>query len=104
MVQGRRKIVWSINAILTKKSIFKYWNNRNKSTVYSKKLDILFYEILERISQSTEASIATKIENIRAILIRDYYLIFEISEFTIKVLDIWDTRQNPENFPIKKNE
>ena len=101
MVQGRRKIIWTIIARTTRNSIFSYWNNRNKSNLYSKKLFVLFNETLERIAINPEASIATNAENIRAVLVRDYYLTFEINEFKIKVLDIWDTRQNPQNFPIK---
>lgn len=102
MVQRRRKkIEWTVNALLTKKSIFYYWNNRNKSIVYSTKLNKLFTSTLHSIENSPEASIGSKTENIRAVLVRDYYLIFEISEFAIIVLDIWDTRQNPINFPIK---
>lgn len=101
MVRRARKIDWSINAVLNKKSIFLYWNNRNKSTLYSKKLNLLFTETLRRAENSPEASIAIKNENIRAILVKDYYLIFEITECNIKVLDVWDTRQNPQDFLIK---
>lgn len=101
MVQGRRKIIWTIIARTTRNSIFSYWSNRNKSNLYSKKLFVLFNETLERIAQFPQTSLATNSSNIRYVLVRDYYLIFEISEFTINVLDIWDTRQNPQNFPIK---
>lgn len=101
MVQGRRKIIWTIIAITTRNSIFSYWSNRNKSNLYSKKLFVLFNETLERIAQFPQTSSVTNSSNIRYVLVRDYYLIFEISEFTINVLDIWDTRQNPQNFPIK---
>lgn len=102
MVQRRRrKIEWTINAKLTKRSIFYYWNNRNKSTLYSQKLNHLFTETLHSTENYPEASIALEKENIRAIFVRDYYLIFEITELNIKVLDIWDTRQNPQDFPIK---
>lgn len=101
MVFRTRKVVWTINALITKKSIFFYWNNRNKSTIFSKKLNFLFNETLVRMSVSPEASMATNNENIRFVLIRDYYLIFEITDININVLDIWDTRQNPENFPIQ---
>ena len=34
-------------------------------------------------------------------LMNDYYLIYESSNSNIKVLDIWDNRQNPQNFPIE---
>lgn len=100
MVQRRRKkIGWTVNALITKKNIFYYWNNRNKSTVYSQKLNQLFTKTLHTIENSPEASIAIKSGKIRAILVKDYYLIFEITPLTIFVLDIWDTRQNPQNFP-----
>jgi toxin YoeB len=101
MVQGRRKIIWSIIARTSRNSIFSYWNNRNKSNLCSKKIFILFNETLERIAQFPETSLSTNSSKIRYVLVRDYYLIFETTEFTIKVLDIWDTRQNPENFPLK---
>ena len=94
-------LIFLISFLLTKKSIFYYWNNRNKSTVYSQKLNQLFTSPLRIVEKTPEASIATTKENIRAILVRDYYLIFEITELKIKVLDIWDTRQNPQDFPIK---
>ena len=101
MVQRRRrKIWWTVNALLTKKNIFYYWNNRNKSTVYSQKLEQLFTITLVTVENYPEATIAINKENIRAVLVRDYYLVFEITELTIKVLDIWDTRQNPQDFPI----
>ena len=101
MVQGTRKIIWSVNAVEVKKNIFKYWNNRNKSTVYSKKLDRIFKETLTRMTSFSEGSITTSYKNIRMVLVRDYYIIFEITDKAITVLDIWDTRQNPENFPIE---
>lgn len=101
MVQRRRKIKRTLNALLTKKNIFHYWNNRNKSTAYSQKLNQLFTATLKRLENNPEAPIFTKTENVRAILAIDYYLIFEITEFKIIVLDIWDTRQNPQDFPIK---
>jgi len=63
-------------------------------------LNKLFTTTLNTIENSPEATFSIRKENIRAVLVRDYYLIFEISEFNIKVLDIWDTRQNPQNFPI----
>ena len=100
MVRGRRKIIWTIEALLTKKELFKYWNFRNKSTLYSEKLELIFKEKLKQVAQYPEASIVIS-DNLRMVLIRDYYLVFNFNQQTIIVLDIWDTRQNPDNFPIK---
>ena len=101
MVPRARKIIWTPIARKTRNLIFIYWNTRNKSKVYSRKLNGSFTEAIERIAFYPEASISTNNENIRAILIKDYYLIFEITDFSITVLDLWDTRQNPQNFPIQ---
>jgi hypothetical protein len=100
MVRRRRKIIWTIEALFTKKNLFSYWNFRNKSTFYTKKLEKLFKEKLNQVAQFPEASIEIS-NGLRMVLARDYYLIFEISPDKINVLDIWDTRQNPINFPIK---
>lgn len=100
MVRGRRKIIWTIEALLTKKELFKYWNFRNKSTLYSEKLELIFKEKLKQVAQYPEDSIVIS-DNLRIVLIRDYYLVFNFNQETIIVLDIWDTRQNPDNFSIK---
>ena len=37
-----RRLIWSVEARNSRKSIFEYWNNHNKSKVYSNKLNLLF--------------------------------------------------------------
>jgi toxin YoeB len=102
MVRRRRKIVWSKNAISTRKNIFIYWNNRNKSKIYSKKLHQLFIESLEIVANYPKMAISTDVANVRLKLVNDYYLIYQLtSKDIILVVDIWDTRQNPLDFPIK---
>lgn len=39
-----RRVIWSIEARNSRKNIFEYWNNRNKSKVYSNKLNALFIQ------------------------------------------------------------
>jgi len=92
MVQRARKIIWSVNAQAIKKSIFFYWNNRNKSTTYSERLELIFKETLKRVAIFSNGSLATNNMNVRFVLTGDYYLIFEITDTAIIVLDIWDTR------------
>lgn len=43
------RIIWSALAIQQKKEIFNYWNERNKSKVYSRKLNKLINEAAEII-------------------------------------------------------
>jgi predicted nucleotide-binding protein (sugar kinase/HSP70/actin superfamily) len=101
MVRRTRVVKWSENAVLTRKSIFRYWNNRNKSIIYSKKLRILFKEALKIVSDFSDSSMESSKKDVRLKLVRDYYLVYQITSDSIVVLDIWDTRQNPVHHPIK---
>ncbi|TPG42118.1 type II toxin-antitoxin system RelE/ParE family toxin [Flavobacterium pectinovorum] len=101
MVSGTRKIVWTSFAEESKYAIFLYWNQRNKSTTYSRKLNVLFQESLKQVLKFPESSIESKNSNIRLKIANHFELIYHISNTQITVLDIWDMRQNPENFRIK---
>jgi plasmid stabilization system protein ParE len=95
------KIVWSIDAQISRRSIFEYWNKRNKSRVYSNKLNLLFNDSIKQVSLLYEIGKPTELKNIRLRIVSHFELIYDISESKITVLDIWDTRQNPQDFPIK---
>ena len=95
------RIVWSIDAQISRRSIFDYWNKRNKSRVYSNKLNVVFKEALSQVSFLHEIGKPTDLKNIRLKITSHFELIYEVSETQITVLDIWDSRQNPQNFPIQ---
>ena len=95
------KIVWSIDAQISRRSIFEYWNKRNKSRIYSNKLNILFNESINQVSLLHEIGKPTELKNIRLKIVSHFELIYEVLDNTITILDIWDTRQNPQEFPIK---
>src|SRR6478752_907860 len=102
MVQrARRQIVWSENAIQNRKDIFEYWKHRNKSSSYGKQLNTLFTAALRTVASLPDSANPTTLADVRMILVHDYYLIFQFTERIIIVLNVWDTRQNPQNFPIK---
>ena len=101
MVQRTRKIVWTDFAKESKYAIFLYWNQRNKSTTYSRKLNALFQESLKQIVNFPESSIESNDINVRLKIANHFEVIYHISSTQITILDIWDTRQNPENFPFR---
>jgi len=101
MVQRRRKIVWTVEALLTKKAIFKYWNNRNKSIVFSQKLNTIFKEELYKIVNFPARTFLSYVENVKLPQLIDNYLVNKVLSSKITILEIWDTRQNPQDFPIK---
>ncbi len=96
-----RRLIWSVEARNSRKSIFEYWNNRNKSKAYSNKLNLLFNANLQIVLKLPEFGITTKNDVDKLIIVSHFEIIYKITEKEIVVLDIWDTRQNPEYFPIK---
>ena len=96
-----RRVVWTTFARKSRKEIFLYWDNRNKSKTYSKKLNFLFQEALKIVAKFPQMSEASNNEDIRLKIVTHFELIYHVFEDQITVIDIWDTRQNPENFPIK---
>jgi len=92
-----RRIIWSRRAQNDRIEIFKYWNERNKSNLYSKKLYGLFIEAVKLIAEYPEIGTPTDNKNARIKIVKDYLIIYEMEEKEqLLILTIWDSRQNPE--------
>lgn len=96
-----RRLVWTFEAQNSRKSIFEYWNNHNKSKFYSKKLNHLFLENLKITLNYPEFGKPTSYPNIKLLIVSHFEIIYKITASEIVVLDIWDTRQNPQKFPLQ---
>lgn len=68
-----KRIIWTELSQQTRKEIFEYWNSRNKSKLYSRKLNILFNAMAKLISQFSEVGIITEWEEVRAKSVKDYF-------------------------------
>jgi len=91
-----KRLRWTEFAKSQRKNILKYWNDRNKSQNYSRKLNVFFNEIALMILKKPKIGVKLSDSECRARLIRDYYIIYLISDKTIEIVSIWDTRQDPE--------
>ena len=89
------KVVWSTVAINNRNEILKYWNNRNKSTNYSKKLRILISEAIQTIQAHPNIGKPTDRIDTRIKIVKDYFIIYRIKNEEIRIVDFWDSRQNP---------
>ncbi|HHH54800.1 MAG TPA: type II toxin-antitoxin system RelE/ParE family toxin [Bacteroidetes bacterium] len=89
-----RRIIWARRAQEDRKSIFSYWNKRNKSKNYSKKLNSLFNQSIKLLSIYPQIGRTTNKENIRIKVVRDYLIIYEFTDRELIILSIFDTRQN----------
>jgi len=55
-----KRIVWSLTAQQDRKNILEYWNDRNKSKTYSKKLNELLKSSIKLISTHPNIGKETK--------------------------------------------
>lgn len=90
-----KRVIWSPDALNDKIEIYSYWNNRNKSKSYSRKLDRLFRDTIKSMLKTPSLGRKTNVENVKRIIARDYFIIYEEKELTLDILRIWDTRQDP---------
>ena len=91
-----KRVIWSKDAQENRKDILEYWNNRNKSRVYSRKLNQLFIEAVKLIAVYPEIGKLTEYKDVRIKIVRDYLVIYRAETNQIVILSIWDSRQNPE--------
>ena len=91
-----RKIIWSRKAHSDRLKIFEYWNKRNGSNIYSRKLYYLFKSATDLIKQYPNIGLKTDVTEVRSKLVRDYQILYrEIDSGSILILTIWDTRMDP---------
>lgn len=95
-----KKIIWSQTAQNYRKGILAYWKKRNKSNTYSLKLFEIFKEAVNSISINPKIGKATNLENIRFIIVRDYLIFYKNNLEEIRILRIWDSRQNPDSLKV----
>jgi len=99
-----KRLVWTEKALLSKKEIFEYWNKKNSNKKYSQKLETDFERIANFLKTFPE--LGKKFENYdaRVILHRDYSMIYKVIEEQknqeIKILQVWDTRRDPDGLKI----
>ncbi len=98
----KRKIEWSAQAKTDLSNILEFFYFRNGSKTYSKKLNLKLRKAIRLLSKHPLIGIQSDVENIRAIVEGDYAIFYQIAEETIRILTIWDCRQDPDNLTIKK--
>ena len=97
----KRKIIWSTPAKIELLEILEFYIKRNGNANYSRK----FYSKIKRLLDlhRTFAFIGkkTNLENVRAIIVDDFMIFYEIDDTKIIVLTIWNSKRNPDEFYLK---
>jgi toxin YoeB len=96
-----KEIIWSEQAKNDRENILTYWILRNQSKLYSIKLDLLFKESVNLLSEYPSIGKPTDMKHIRAKKVRDYFIFYQDTGSQIQILTIWDTRQNPSGLEKK---
>lgn len=96
-----RRLIWSVEARSSRKNIFEFWNNHNKSKSYSNKLNLHFNENLKIVTKLPDFGNPTNYFDVKYLIISHFEIIYKITQTEVVVLDIWDTRQNPQKSPLK---
>ena len=82
--------------------ILDFYNKRNDSSTYSRKLYIKFQKRIKLLSQNPFLGVRTDFETVRVLITDNYQIIYEIFEDFILIIMIWDNRRNPENKMISR--
>jgi hypothetical protein len=77
--------------------ILEYYNKRNKSSLYSKKLNSKINKSTKLISKNPLIGLQSEIESVRVLITGDYQIIYELSEDLILITMIWDCSRDPED-------
>ena len=98
---AKRKIVWSNRAIKRLYGILEFYDQRNKSKTYSKKLYQLLHKQVKVLIKFPEIELKTTEETTRGLIIEDYIIYYQITEDKIIIHTVWDSKQNPDSKIIK---
>ena len=90
-----KKIIWSINAQDEVKAILEYWRERNRSNIYSHKLNLLFRKSVLLLAEFPKIGKLTDDKITRAKIVKDYIIFYQESAKEILIVSVWDTRRNP---------
>jgi toxin YoeB len=95
-----KRIIYSENALQDRAEILAYWYKRIGTKTYSKRLNQTFKEIVKLLSEFPE--LGRQMENrTERFFVKDYYQIYyTITEETLEILHIWDSRRNPDDLNI----
>lgn len=96
-----KKVVWTKKAKKELIDILTYWMERNKSNIFSIKLNNLISEQLRLISEFPESGRRTDIPNVSVKIIQKYLLYYEMKNDTIYILTIRHGSKNPETLKLK---
>jgi len=93
---AKKRIVWSREARLDFKATLEFYNERNGSNTYSRKLADQILDAIEKLQRNNFLGIKTSDSEIRVLIKSTFSIFYELKEEEILILIIWDSRRNPD--------
>ena len=90
------KVFWTETALKQRNQIFEYWNNRNQSAEYSRKLYVKINRNIQILKKYPHAGTKTDYESVRTLALGNFSLFYIFDDIRIIVVAFWDNRQDPE--------
>ncbi len=94
---ARKKVTWTDFARQDFKETLSFYNERNQSKSYSKKLLKKIKTIIGLIVRHPNLGTATEFQEIRVIGTTPFRIYYKNKEDSLVILLIWDSRRNPED-------
>jgi len=87
-------IYWTKTALKQRNHTFEYWNNRNKSNSYSKKLNTSIRERTVLLKTHPNLGKKTEFNKTRVFSLGHYSILYKIVGTKIIITGFWDNRQD----------
>ena len=91
---AKRQVVWTETATRQLRFVYDYWNDRNGSSAYSRKLHEQINNRIRTIVEFPQSGLMTDFENTRVTALGHYSLFYEVSKANITITAFWDNRQD----------
>lgn len=89
------RIIWTNAAVNQRRKILNYWNKRNKSKTYSRKLVLEIAERTQFLVNNPDIYIKTSFPEIRTSTLGHYNIFYKTTPEVLIVVAFWDNRRNP---------
>ena len=94
---AKLKIIWTETALQLKRNILTFWIEKNKSTVFARKLNNLIFKRVKLIADTKVQFQKIQNSDIYVSNLGEYSILYRMDEKNLYILAIWNQKQNPDD-------